>query len=165
MTGTPTPRPSSASERKKLIDEYEQSKRSEAERHSNETVQAIRRKRTTRMVILGSILLACLVLAFKPPAWILPAPQPTPTAAEREASIRFAIYLQAQQIEHFRAARGRLPSTLAEVGAPLPNVQYLALSATSYQLRSTGNDAIVFNSTDSLNAFLGESMTLLGPSQ
>ena len=164
MAGSQPPRQSSASERKKLIEEYEQTKRSEAERHSSEQTQALQRKKTTRMTILGLALALALVLAFAPPAWILPAPQPRPTAAEREASIRFSIFLQAQQIEHFRASRGRLPATLEEAGQPLPGVAYLVNSGSTYQLRSTQDQAISYSSTDSLYAFLGASMTQLGPS-
>jgi hypothetical protein len=165
MAGAPTPRPSSASERKKLIEEYEQTKRSEAERHSTERVQEIRRKKTVRLVALGVVLTIVLVLAFAPPAWILPPAQPTPTAAEREAGVRFAIFLQAQQIERFRGARGRLPSTLEEAGQPVPGVVYLVNSGSTYQLRSVADRAIGYNSTDSLYAFLGQSMSQLGPSQ
>ena len=165
MAGSQPPRPSSASERKKLIEEYEQTKRSEAERHTSERAQALRRKTTTRMTVLGFILAVAMVLAFAPPDWLLPAPAPRPTAAEREASIRFSIFLQAQQIEHFRGSRGRLPSTLEEAGQPLPGVAYQVSGAGSYQLRSTQDQSISYNSTDSLHAFLGESMTLLGPSQ
>lgn len=114
---------------------------------------------------MGLALIITLVLAFRPPAWLLPPPQPTPTASEREAGIRFAMYLQAQQIEHFRATRGRLPSQSSEAGQPIPGVQYLVISGTRYQLRSTADSSIRYNSSDSLNAFLGESMTQLGPSQ
>ena len=165
MAGAPPPRPSSASERKKLIEEYEQTKRSEAARHSSEQAQAIRRKKTLRMTVLGIVLVSALVLAFAPPAWVLPDPPPMPTPAEREASVRFSIFLQAQQIEHFRATRGRLPSTLEEAGSPLPGVAYQVTSGTTYQLRSTMDQAIAYNSTDSLRAFLGESMAQLGPAQ
>lgn len=165
MAGAQPTRPSSASERKKLIEQYEQSKRSEVERQSLEQVQAARRKRTTRLSVLGITLVIALVLAFRPPAWILPPPLPTPTAAEREASIRFALYLQAQQVEHFRATRGKIPSQLAEAGHPLPGIQYTALSGTTYRLRSTVDSTIQYTSTDSLNTFLGESMVQLGPSQ
>jgi hypothetical protein len=161
----PPPRPSSATERKKLIEEYEQSKRTEAERQSAEAVQSARRRRTTRLTAMGALLVVLLVLAFSPPAWILPPPQPAPTAAEREASIRFSMFLQAQQVEHFRNTRGRLPATLGEAGTPLPGIQYLVQSATAYQLRSTTDNSIAYNSTDSLHAFLGESMALLGPSE
>jgi hypothetical protein len=165
MAGAPPPRPSSASERKKLIEEYEQAKRSEVERHTSEKAEGVRRKKITRAVILGTVLVVLLFLAISPPAWILPPPQPVPTAAEREASIRFSMYLQSQQIEQFRTNRGRLPSTLEEAGPPLPNIQYTMVSGTNYLLRSTANNAIEFNSTDSAHAFLGESMAQLGPSQ
>ena len=165
MAGSQPPRPSSASERKKLIEEYEQTKRSEAERHTTEQAEALRRKKTIRLTVLGLALAIALVLAFSPPAWVLPAPEPRPTAAQREAGIRFSIFLQAQQIEHFRTGRGRLPSTLEEAGPPLPGVAYLVNSGSTYQLRSTADPGISYSSTDSLTAFLGESMAQLGPSQ
>ena len=165
MAGAPPPPPSSASERKKLIEEDEQTKRSEAERFSTEQAQALRRKRTARITVMGIVLAVAGVLAFAPPAWILPAPPAAPTAAEREASARFAIFLQAQQIEQFRATRGRLPGTLEEAGQPVPGVVYLVNSGNTYQLRSVEDQAIAYNSTDSLHAFLGESMTQLGPSR
>lgn len=165
MAGPPPPRPSSASERKKLIEEYEQSKRAEIELRSLEQGQAARRKRVTRLSILGVTLAVALILAFRPPAWILPAPVPTPTPAEREASIRFAMYLQAQQVEHFRATRGRIPSRLEEAGQPVPGIRFTTLSGTTYELRSTTDSTIRYTSTDSLHAFLGESMAELGPSE
>jgi hypothetical protein len=161
----PPPRPSSATERKKLIEEYEQSKRTEAERQTAEAAQTVRRRRTTRLTAMGVLLAVLLVLAFRPPAWILPPPPPVPTAAEREASVRFSIFLQAQQVDHFRNTRGRLPATLSEAGTPIPGIQYLVQSATSYQLRSIADNSIAYNSTDSLHAFLGESMAHLGPSE
>ena len=164
MAGAPPPRPSSVSERKKLIEEYEQTKRSEAERQSTERVQEIRRKKTFRLTALGVVLAIALVLAFAPPAWVLPPSPPTPSTAEQEASVRFAIFLQAQQIEQFRGTRGRLPATLEEAGQPVPGVVYLVNSGSTYQLRSISDQAIAYNSTDSLYAFLGQSMTQLGPS-
>ena len=165
MAGAQPPRPSSASERKKLIEEYEQTKRLESERYTTEQARALRRKRLARPVGLAVLLVVALYLALNPPAWILPSPVPVPTAAEREAGIRFAVYLQAQQIEHFRTTRGRLPATLAEAGPPFPGIRYIVVSATHYQLRSDIDSAVRFSSTDSVHAFLGESMAQLGPAQ
>jgi hypothetical protein len=163
MAGEPAPRPSSAAERKRLIDQYEQTKRSEAERHAVEQQQALRRKRLTRPLGLVLLLVILVYLSVTPPSWLIPAAPPAPTLAEQEASIRFAIYLQAQQLEHFRATRGRLPSSLAEAGQPLPDISYTVLAGTTYQLRSTVDSTIRYVSTDSLGPFLGESLTLLGP--
>jgi hypothetical protein len=165
MTGAPAPQPSSASERKKLIAEYEDAKRSEADRFSSEQAQALRRRQLVRPVTLTIIMLVLTFLAITPPAWILPPPVPAPTAAERNASIRFAIYLQAQQLERFRGARGRLPTDMTEVGEPLPGIRYDLASPTTYILRSTTDSSIRYHSSESLSAFVGNSMTLLGPPQ
>lgn len=163
MAGGSAPQPSSAAERKRLIEEYEKTKRLEAERYDAETAQALRRKRRTRPLVLGLLLALLLYLSFRPPAWLSPE-VPVPSAAEQEASIRFAIYLQAQQLEHFRTTRGRLPSSLEEAGPPLPGIRY-TLTGTTYRLQSTRDTTIRYESPDPLNDFLGESMTLLGPSQ
>ena len=165
MAGGPTPRPSSASERKKLIEEYEQAKRSEAQRLTTEQADALRRKRIMRPAIMGVVLVVALYLAFSPPAWLQPPAAPVPTAAEREAGIRFAVFLQAQQVEHFRATRGRLPGSLAEAGSPLPGIRYHILTGTSYELQSETDRAIRYTSSDSLHAFLGGSMAHLGNAQ
>jgi hypothetical protein len=165
MTGAATPKPSSEAERTKLIAEYTDAKRSEIERHSVEQRAASEKKRRRKMVVLFSLLGLTLYLAVQPPAFLLPAPVTLPTPAERAASIRFAMYVQAQQVEHFRATQGRLPATLNEVGNPVPGVEYRVLDNNTYQLASTADTALRLTSTDSLRQFLGSSLQLLGAPQ
>jgi hypothetical protein len=161
-SSAPPPRPSTAGERQKLIAEYEESKRSENARQADVAVSAERRKRGRRMVLLGGIVVVAGYLMARPPAWLLPAPIPVPSPAEQEASGRFAIYLQAQQIEHFRQTTGRLPGSLDEAGEPLPGIDYVVTGPASYALQSAHDSTLRYTSTDSLAAFLGGSMTLLG---
>ena len=160
----PNPHPSTATERQKLIAEYEETKRSESERHTSDQAAAVRRRRVQRATILGLLLVVTGFLAFNPPAWLLPPAVPALSPAEAAAGNRFAIYLQAQQIEHFRSVRGRLPGSLEEAGEPLPGVQYSVLGGGNYALQSSRDSSIRYVSTDSLGTFLGSSMSLLGTS-
>ncbi len=164
-SSAPPPRPSTAGERQKLIAEYEESKRSETARYAEVTVSADRRKRAWRAVVFTGVVAAVVYLWLQPPAWMSPPPLPVPSAAEQEAGGRFAIYLQAQQIEHFRQTNGRLPSTLEETGEPLPGIDYILLGPTTYALQSARDANLRYASTDSLGSFLGASMTLLGTDQ
>ena len=165
MSGAPAPRPSSAAERKKLIDEYTQAKRTEVERLSAEEQLKRVQKKRTQVTILCVLLALTIWVSMAPPAFIKPAPAPLPTPQERESSIRFAMFIQAQQIESFRAANGRLPGTLEETGQPLNGIQYTILPGNQYALRSTADTAIRYASSDSLSRFLGESMSHMGGQQ
>lgn len=165
MPSAPSPRPSTATERQKLIAEYEQSKRSETARHTEAEVSAARNRRLRRYFILGGVAVAGLYLGLVPPAWVQPDPLPIPSLAEQAASAKFAIFLEAQQIESFRTRTGRLPTTIAESGEALPGIDYIQISPTTYALQSARDSSIRYASTDSLPAFLGNSMTLLGRDQ
>jgi hypothetical protein len=158
----PAPRPSTSAERKKLVEEYQQAKKTEAERLTTEQRFELVRKRRRQVIILSVLLAITGFISFSPPAWLFPQPAPGPSVQHTEASIRFAIYLQAQQVERFRNANGRLPGTLAETGQPLPDINYSIMPGNTYELSSTANTAIRYSSTGSLNQFLGQSMSQLG---
>lgn len=89
------------------------------------------------------------------------APEPTP--AQREAGLRFSLYVQSQRIEHFRSTHGRLPETLAESGADLDGVEYTVLDGGHYRLAAGIEPArVVLRSSDPPDAFLGTSLSTLG---
>lgn len=161
-SGPPEPRPSTATERKKLVAEYEQTLKSAKEQHKMATAETERRRKLRRPLILFFALAITLYLTLFPPAWLEPAPIPPPSPAELEANDRFAIYLQAQRIEHFRNTRGRLPSTLEEAGEPIAGLRFELLDDGRYAITSGRNEAVRYTSSDSLGRFLGGSMQLLG---
>lgn len=166
MGSSPTdPRPSTASESRKLVAEYEQTLKSVKEKHEVAHVESGRRRKFRRAAILGGALAVSAYLSLNPPTWLRPEPVPPPTPAERSAGDRFAIYLQAQRIESFRNKTGRLPSTLADAGEAMPGIRYELLSDGSYALTSERDQAIRYSSRDSLGTFLGGSLTLLGGEQ
>lgn len=158
----PEPRPSTASESRKLVAEYEQTLKSAKEQHKMASAESERRRKLRRPAILLAILAVTVYLTLAPPAWIQPQPIPRPTSAEREAGDRFAIYLQAQRIEHYRITTGRLPATLEEAGEAMPGIRYELQGDGSYALSSEQNTGVRYSSRDSLATFLGGSMTLLG---
>ena len=161
----PEPRQSPASESRKLVAEYEQTLKSVKEKHEVADVESGRRRKLRRMTILSAGLAIAVYLALNPPTWLQPQPVPPPTPEVRAASDRFAIYLQAQRIESFRNSTGRLPSTLAEAGEPMPGIRYDLQSDGTFALTSERDQAIRYSSRDSLGTFLGGSMTLLGGNQ
>ena len=161
-SSTPESRPSTASESRKLVAEYEQKLKSEKEQDKASSAESVRQRKLRRATILLGALAITLYLSLNPPTWIQPLPAPSPTPAEREAGDRFAIYLQAQRIEHFRNTTGRLPSTMEEAGEPIPGIRYEVLGDGAYALTSGRDQAIRYTSRDSLGTFLGGSMTLLG---
>lgn len=153
------------SESRKLVAEYEQTLKSVKEQHEVAHEESGHRRKLRREAILGVALVVAVYVALYTPAWIKPEPVPPPTPAEREAGDRFAIYLQAQRIEHFRNTTGRLPSTMEEAGEPMPGIRYELLSDGGYALTSDRDQGIRYTSRDSLGAFLGGSLTLLGGDQ
>ena len=130
---------------------------------------AYRRPRSSLRAHIVATVLAITAFA----AWILPVPGlrpdiPFPIAPTAEqAGLRFATYVQAQQIEAFRQTRGRLPDVLQETGEPLPGMTYERLDARTFRLGgATERSSVSWVSSDSLSALLrGADQLLLGLSQ
>lgn len=165
--GSPPPerRPSTASESKKLVAEYQQNLKTAKEQSETARTESVRRRRTLRTLIMGGIILVLVYLAFSPPAWLSPPPPPMPTVEERVASDRLAIFLQAQRVEGYRSSTGRLPSTLGEAGEAIPGIGYEVLGDGVYALTSLRDTSVRYTSRDSLHGFLGQSTKLLGGQQ
>jgi len=103
--------------------------------------------------VKGVVALALFVLAgslaVAPPALVRPTPPATPEAADLREGVAGALLLQAKQIEAFRARTLRLPATLDEVDARLPDIRYVRSSGRLYQLvgyTPTG-EAVVYDSS------------------
>ncbi|HEX9885510.1 MAG TPA: hypothetical protein VGA70_03440 [Longimicrobiales bacterium] len=127
---------------------------------------ALRRRPGTtmgRVAALAALSAASLYAWFISPVWLDPAPPP-PVALEHErASLRFAMYIQAQRIEAFREERGRLPDVLEEAGEPLPGMRYDRLDARTYRLRGSGDrTTYLYVSSDSLSVWAGDATAVLG---
>ncbi|NIP57597.1 MAG: hypothetical protein GWM92_08960 [Gemmatimonadetes bacterium] len=140
-------------------------------RHQEERAQARKRAREAMLRIegprgLGPRHLAFVLVVvltsyvwFGTPSWAQMAVPAAPTVERNEASLRLALYVQAQRIEQFQSERGRLPQSLGEVGSPLPGIRYTATPRDTYHLIGTNDDLTLFYSstlTLSPEAFLGD---------
>jgi hypothetical protein len=94
-------------------------------------------------------------VAVAPPAWVRPEPPAQLDAVARTRSIRSALLLQAQQVEAFRVRTQRLPASLTELPAALPNVGYTRSGNRAYQLVAYERDgtAVVYDSANPAAGF------------
>ncbi len=118
---------------------------------------AYRRPRASPHARVAATILAMTAFA----AWVVPVPGLRPDIpfpippADEQSGLRFATYVQAQQIEAFRQTRGRLPDVLQETGEPLPGMTYELLDARTYRLGgATERSTVSWVSSDSLTALL-----------
>jgi hypothetical protein len=92
------------------------------------------------------------------------APSADLSASQREAKMRYAIYLQRARVDAYRATTGRLPESLRDVGAVEAGVQYERTTEASYEV-SGSVDGTVLRLTDRMSAdsFLGDALRQLPP--
>ncbi|MEP6590137.1 MAG: hypothetical protein ABJC19_03040 [Gemmatimonadota bacterium] len=89
------------------------------------------------------------------------------SAEQREAKMRYAIYLQGARIERFRHESGRLPESLRELGTGVERgVEFERTDVVHYQLVGTV-DGRVLRLSDQMSAdsFLGDAIRSLPPAQ
>lgn len=107
--------------------------------------------------VLVALLIAATAayVAARPPALLTPGTPPVLRAGELERGARAALYLQAQQIEAFRLREGRLPRSLDEVGARVPDVAFVRSNNRVYQLVTSRPDGsnLVYDSARPSPAF------------
>ena len=124
---------------------------------------AVPRTNTRRLLAMALVAAVGVVLLALQPAWLAgpkaPPPEPVAIAA---ASLRLTLVRERQRVLDFERARGRLPSTLAEAGSPLADIEYTPQSDGRFSLMAVaGDSAIVLQSSDSVGAFLGGSIRAL----
>lgn len=100
-------------------------------------------------------LLTAAYVAASPPAWLTPAPAPELAAAALERGARAALFLQAQEIDAYRALHGDLPASLEELPARFPDVRFVRSDNHVYQLVTRGSDGsnLVYDSAHPGPAF------------
>lgn len=99
------------------------------------------------------------------PAFLFEGPTPTETtASQREARLRYAVYLQRGRVAAYRTEHGRLPETLREAGPVEEGVEYERTSDSSYTVFGTV-DGTVLRLSDRMSAdsFLGDALRRLPP--
>ncbi|MFQ5537170.1 MAG: hypothetical protein ACE5GJ_06925 [Gemmatimonadota bacterium] len=120
------------------------------------------KKRRIRRGVLAALWAGSAYLWIFAPSWTNVTPPPEPTVAEEAQALRLNLFLQSQQIEAFRLARGRLPWVLQEAGPPFPGVRYHRKDNRSYELTGgTERVELAFESEVSPLDFVGPAADLL----
>lgn len=96
-------------------------------------------------------------LWFGNPSWLPRFGEPDPPREFQDASVRFAMYLQAQRIEQFRLRTGRLPRNLEEAGPIVELLHYERDGSGGFRLVTNyGGAHLVLKSSDPVESFLGD---------
>ncbi|MBI2797423.1 MAG: hypothetical protein HYX65_12050 [Gemmatimonadetes bacterium] len=112
-----------------------------------------------RRPLVAGLLVGVAVAVWAVQLWIWRPPAIERSPRERDASLRFAMALQVARIEDFRAARGRLPTTLSEVAEVYEGMRYVRIDSLRYRLVGADSNLVVtFQSDSSLRALLGSSL-------
>lgn len=84
------------------------------------------------------------------------------TAAQREASLRYGLWLARDRVEGFHREHGRLPSFLAEAGVADTSLMLVVEGERQYTVEGRdGPVRLSLASTMAADSFLGSSLTLL----
>ena len=101
------------------------------------------------------------VLAARP-VWFFSPPPPPETVAIQEASLRLTLVRETERVKRYRSQYGRLPNDLEEAGSPARGITYQKQSDSTFRLIATfGTTTIGLTSTDSVGAFLGNSLKVI----
>ena len=133
--------------------------------HAVEVEKEVRKKtelrqgpgRTIAVAISVPALLFCAFSFIVRPEFIWGPKVAAMAPAERDANIRFTMFLLGQRIRSFRAAHGQLPASLEAVGERPSGIAYAVVSDTVFQL--TADDAgkpLVLRSDAPTAEFLGD---------
>lgn len=161
---------SSDAERDRALAEVVRHTHERSEARRSATAQ-MRRQHDQRGVgprhgVFALVLVATLYVWLAAPGWAsFDRPEP-PSRLHREASLRIALYLQAQRIEEFRMRNGELPDSLAQTGPPLPGVRYEKTDLGTYHLEGQNDTLALFYSSSartSLREFLRGADALVFP--
>lgn len=112
---------------------------------------------------LGSWLVVAWLLLATPTVARGPEGQPwQPTTAQREASLRYGLWLAHDRVEGFRRDNGRLPSFLAEAGVPDTNLALVVEGERAYTIEGQdGPMRLRLGSAMAADSFLGSSLRQL----
>lgn len=118
-----------------------------------------------RGLLLGSFgILAVLVayLAVAQPEWVFTPPETPEPPEVVAASMRLMLVRERQRVESFKFRTGRLPSSLVEAGGHNPAAELVPEPGGAYIIRALqGGAALELRSTDSVEAFLGNSLQVI----
>lgn len=101
------------------------------------------------------------VLAARP-HWLFTPPPPPETVAIQEASLRLTLVRETERVKRYRAQHRRLPASLDDAGSPVRGLTYQRQTDSTFRIiASFGSGTIGLSSTDSIGAFLGNSLKVI----
>jgi len=118
------------------------------------------RTRVRWMTILLLIALLAAILLLIRPVWLVgpdaPPREPEPIVA---ASFRLTLLRERQRVFDYTRQHGHLPATLVEAGSARNDIRFQATGADGFLLSGRAGDSLItLRSSDSMGAFLGESL-------
>jgi hypothetical protein len=120
---------------------------------------------TTRIVVtvLGiAIFAAGIYLLVARPSWFFTPPPPPESVQIQEASVRLMLVREASRVRQYKAAHGKLPASLEDAGSEVSNVDYSTQGDSTFRLVTNwGEQTIGLSSTDSVGAFIGNSLKII----
>ena len=103
--------------------------------------------RRTHAAVLVVCLLSWGALVYTwvaKPEWLFPRDQSaSPSAAEREARLRFGMYLERERVLDFRATHHRLPASLADAGDVEEGIKYVASGDSTFVVSAVVRDSLL----------------------
>ena len=156
-------------EKKALLDAFDTVLRSQAAQREAEQLEEDARRRArarARPLLLTCAAIVLFVAAYlwiERPDWVFPPPPVPESAVVQEASLRIAMANTAQHLERYRRLNGRLPETLAQVGAHVEGITYEPLAGGhDWGLNGrNGSIRLRLASGDPLGKFLGNSFEVI----
>ena len=112
-----------------------------------------------RPIVLGVTALLCIAVAAytftAEPDWVFGPSPAAASAAQRDAHLRYAMFLTAQRVEAMRDSAGQPPASLADIGEDWSGLGYAVFDLGVFELRGRmGGDEIVYKSGEDVRAFL-----------
>lgn len=152
-------------ERARALAEVMRDQEMRARAHVRAEVRRAQRSRLRRRALVALWIGIAYVWLANPPWLRIESPPPQPLSEEATA-LRLNVFLQAQQIEAYRAQRGRLPYILEEVGPPFPGMEYRRRDSRTYEVEgAAARVRIRYDSQRSPLDFVGSAAELLVPAR
>jgi len=157
----PPPRRQGQPDRRALLEAYKDVVKSEADKQGPGAVAARPPKSRTALLITLAVVL--LIAFFLRDQWLVSTQLPPETPELREASLRLVTAKAARRIELYQSSHaGALPDPVALAGDLPHGMSYRADGSGHYTLvMSEDRDSVVYQSTDSLRAFIGNSYDVI----
>ena len=161
-TPKPRPKPSGTSDRRALVEAYQDVVKSEAGKRGPGGAAADKpqKRRTALLVTLAIVLLVAFFLRDQ---WLVSTRLPPETPEVQEASLKLVTAKAARRIELYQASHaGALPEPVTLAGDLPKGMTYAPNGTGHYTLvMKEGKDSVTYNSTDSISFFVGNSYEVI----